>query len=130
MRRSPVLRVYHGHTVSWHIQVYTTSPVRLSPERTCSAPAKLPARPASRGAFDSFHVLALNARQLHQPPPPVALQRPIQISEKQDRFTWFLRLATFALVVAILRFAEDVLIPVALAALLAFLLTPMVVRLG
>jgi predicted PurR-regulated permease PerM len=66
----------------------------------------------------------------HPPTPIVALQRPLQIGEKQDRFTWFLRLATFALVVAILRFAEDVLIPVALAALLAFLLTPMVVRLG
>ncbi len=42
---------------------------------------------------------------------------------------WFFRLATFILVVAILRFAEDVLMPVAFAVLLAFLLTPLVVRL-
>jgi predicted PurR-regulated permease PerM/CheY-like chemotaxis protein len=42
------------------------------------------------------------------------------------------RLITFAaivLVVAVLRWAEDVIIPIALAALLAFLLTPLVVRL-
>ena len=53
----------------------------------------------------------------------------MQLRESSDRFTWFLWLATFALVVAILRFAEDVLMPVAFAVLLAFLLTPLVVRL-
>lgn len=53
----------------------------------------------------------------------------MQLVENSDRFTWFLRLATFALVVAILRFAEEVLLPVAFAVLLAFLLSPMVVRL-
>ncbi len=46
-----------------------------------------------------------------------------------DRFAWFLRLATFVLVVGMLRVAEDVLLPVAFAVLLAFLLTPLVVRL-
>jgi predicted PurR-regulated permease PerM len=60
---------------------------------------------------------------------PAYLRFPVQISENSDRFTWFLRLATFVIVVAILRFAEDVLMPVAFAMLLAFLLTPLVVRL-
>jgi predicted PurR-regulated permease PerM len=46
-----------------------------------------------------------------------------------DRFSWFFPLATFALVVAILRTGQDVLIPVAFSVLLAFLLTPLVVRL-
>ncbi|MGH7956182.1 MAG: AI-2E family transporter [Opitutaceae bacterium] len=53
----------------------------------------------------------------------------MQIVENSDRLSWFLRLATFVLIVAILRFAEDVLMPVAFAVLLAFLLTPLVVRL-
>lgn len=53
----------------------------------------------------------------------------MQIGEQSDRFTWFIRLATFALVVALLHFAQDVLIPIAFAALLAFLLSPVVVRL-
>ncbi|MBL9187120.1 MAG: AI-2E family transporter [Opitutaceae bacterium] len=42
---------------------------------------------------------------------------------------WFPRLATFALVVAMLRLAEEVLLPIAYALLLAFLLSPLVVRL-
>lgn len=42
---------------------------------------------------------------------------------------WFLGLASFALIIALLRYAEDVLVPVAFAVLLAFLLSPMVVRL-
>src|SRR5687768_11190826 len=54
---------------------------------------------------------------------------PVQIIESSDSFSWFFRLATFVLVVAFLRFAEDVLMPVAFAVLLAFLLTPLVVRL-
>lgn len=53
----------------------------------------------------------------------------MQLHDHSDRFTWFLRLATFVLVVAILRVAEDVLLPVAFAVLLAFLLSPLVVRL-
>lgn len=53
----------------------------------------------------------------------------MQIGEQPDRFTWFIRLATFVLIVAVLHFAQDVLIPIAFAALLAFLLTPVVVRL-
>ncbi|MEO6245493.1 MAG: AI-2E family transporter, partial [Opitutaceae bacterium] len=42
---------------------------------------------------------------------------------------WFPRLATFALVVAMLRLGEAVLLPLAFALLLAFLLSPLVVRL-
>jgi predicted PurR-regulated permease PerM len=49
--------------------------------------------------------------------------------ENSDRFAWFTRLATFVLVVASLRFAQDVLIPVAFAVLLTFLLSPLVIRL-
>lgn len=47
---------------------------------------------------------------------------------QSDRFTWFIRLATLVLVVTVLRFAQDVLVPVAFAVLLAFLLSPLVVR--
>lgn len=53
----------------------------------------------------------------------------MQLSERPDRFTWFLRLATLVLVVAILRIGQDVFLPVAFAVLLAFLLSPLVVRL-
>ena len=53
----------------------------------------------------------------------------MQLTHQPDRYTWFLRLATLVLVVAILRIAQDVLLPVAFAVLLAFLLSPMVVRL-
>lgn len=41
----------------------------------------------------------------------------------------FITFATFVLVIAVLRVAEDVMIPIALSFLLAFLLTPVVVRL-
>ncbi len=51
------------------------------------------------------------------------------LPDNQPPILWFSRLATFALVVAMLRLAEDVLIPIALALLLAFLLSPLVVRL-
>lgn len=54
----------------------------------------------------------------------------MQLTDKSSESpTWFFRLATFVLVVAVLRFAEDVLIPVAFAVLLAFLLSPLVIRL-
>lgn len=53
----------------------------------------------------------------------------MQIGEQNDAFTWFVRIATVALVIALLRFAQDVLIPIAFAGLLAFLLSPLVVRL-
>jgi predicted PurR-regulated permease PerM len=53
----------------------------------------------------------------------------VQIAQTTDRSNWFFRLATFVIVVGILRFAEEVLMPVAFAVLLAFLLTPLVVRL-
>ena len=53
----------------------------------------------------------------------------MQFSQSTDRFTWFFRLATCVLVVAVLRLAEDVLMPIAFAMLLAFLLSPLVVRL-
>lgn len=41
----------------------------------------------------------------------------------------FITFATFVLVIAVLRVAEDVMIPIALALLLAFLLTPLVLKL-
>ncbi|HVU32214.1 MAG TPA: AI-2E family transporter [Opitutaceae bacterium] len=53
----------------------------------------------------------------------------MQAGEQNEFFTWFVRLATIVLVVASLRLAEDVLLPIAFAALLAFLLSPLVVRL-
>lgn len=53
----------------------------------------------------------------------------MQLSSSSDRFAWFVRLATLVLVVGVLRVAEDVLVPVAFAVLLAFLLSPLVVRL-
>lgn len=55
--------------------------------------------------------------------------RLVEIGDHSDRFTWFIRLATFVLVVAVLRIGETVLLPIAFAVLLAFLLSPMVVRL-
>lgn len=53
----------------------------------------------------------------------------MEIPDPDDRFSWFLRLATFALIVTGLRVADEVLIPVAFAVLLAFLLSPLTVRL-
>lgn len=53
----------------------------------------------------------------------------MQPGEHSERFSWFFPLATLALVVAILRVGQDVLIPVAFSVLLAFLLSPLVVRL-
>lgn len=53
----------------------------------------------------------------------------MQFGDNSEHLTWFLRLATIVLVVAVLRLAEDVLLPIAFAALLAFLLSPLVVRL-
>jgi predicted PurR-regulated permease PerM len=53
----------------------------------------------------------------------------VQLADDRQRSNWFLQLAAFALVVAILRFAADVLLPIAFAVLLAFLLSPLVVRL-
>ncbi len=53
----------------------------------------------------------------------------LQIDENSERLSRFLRLATFVLVVAILYIAKDVLLPVAMAVLVAFLLAPLVVKL-
>ena len=53
----------------------------------------------------------------------------MKLAEPTDRFTWLIRLATFVLIVAVLRAGQDVLIPVVFAALLAFMLSPLVVRL-
>ncbi|HUR58868.1 MAG TPA: AI-2E family transporter, partial [Opitutaceae bacterium] len=53
----------------------------------------------------------------------------MKLAEPTDRFTWLIRLSTFALIVGVLRAGQDVLIPVAFAALLAFMLSPVVVRL-
>jgi predicted PurR-regulated permease PerM len=54
---------------------------------------------------------------------------PMQTSDSNERFSRFLTLATFVLVVAVLRVASEVMIPIALALLLTFLLSPVVVRL-
>ena len=54
---------------------------------------------------------------------------PVQIPDPTARFTTFIRLATVVLLVAILYFAREVLIPITFAVLLVFLLTPAVVRL-
>ncbi len=51
------------------------------------------------------------------------------LPENNDTLTWFLRFVTCLLVVAVLYWAQDVLLPVAFAGLLAFLLSPLVVRL-
>jgi len=53
-----------------------------------------------------------------------------RLPENNDRFTWFLRLITFVVVVTVLRVAEDVLMPIAFSILLAFLLSPLAVRLA
>jgi predicted PurR-regulated permease PerM len=53
----------------------------------------------------------------------------VQAGDNTDRIAWFFQLATFALIVAVLRLAEDVLLPLAFAVLLAFLLSPLVIRL-
>jgi predicted PurR-regulated permease PerM/methylmalonyl-CoA mutase cobalamin-binding subunit len=52
----------------------------------------------------------------------------LRLPENNDRLAWFLRLVTFFLVVAVLHVAEDVLMPIAFAVLLAFLLSPLAVR--
>jgi predicted PurR-regulated permease PerM len=54
----------------------------------------------------------------------------VELPENNDRFAWFLRLVTFILVVALLHVAEDVLMPIAFAVLLAFLLSPLAIRLN
>jgi predicted PurR-regulated permease PerM len=53
----------------------------------------------------------------------------VEIRQSSGDLSRFLRLATLALVIAALRFAQEVLLPIAFAALLAFLLSPLVVRL-
>jgi predicted PurR-regulated permease PerM len=56
-------------------------------------------------------------------------QLPVKLSSPHLRINGFFTLATFVLVVAILKIAEAVVIPIALTVLLTFLLTPFVVRL-
>lgn len=53
----------------------------------------------------------------------------MQSNDHSERVFQFIRFATFTLVVAILYFAREVLLPVAFAVLFAFLLSPLVVRL-
>lgn len=53
----------------------------------------------------------------------------MRVDKPTTSATRFITFATFVLVIAVLRIAEDVMIPLALAFLLAFLLTPLVVRL-
>lgn len=54
---------------------------------------------------------------------------PVKPNDVTARISWFVGLASFALIIVMLRYAEDVLVPVAFAVLLAFLLSPLVVRL-
>jgi predicted PurR-regulated permease PerM len=53
----------------------------------------------------------------------------MEIRENDRQLTWFIRLATVVLVVTVLRVAQEVLLPIAFAALLSFLLSPLVMRL-
>lgn len=53
----------------------------------------------------------------------------MKLPDANARFRGFVTLLTFVVVVAIMKVAEDVLIPIALTVLLTFLLTPFVVRL-
>jgi len=53
----------------------------------------------------------------------------MKIGDQSSRFSSFITLATFALVVGILKIAEEVFIPIALTVMLSFLLAPFVVRL-
>jgi predicted PurR-regulated permease PerM/methanogenic corrinoid protein MtbC1 len=59
------------------------------------------------------------------PAPPYSRQRP---SMRPERSNYFFRLASIAIVVAFLYFAQSVLIPLALATLFAFLLAPFATR--
>ncbi len=49
--------------------------------------------------------------------------------DNAQHFTWFVRLATAVLVIEILPLGQDILMPIAFAGLLAFLLSPLVVKL-
>lgn len=53
----------------------------------------------------------------------------MKIGDQNSRFSGFVTLATFVLVVGVLKVAEEVFIPIALTVMLSFLLTPFVVRL-
>ena len=53
----------------------------------------------------------------------------MNLGQNNEALNWFIRLATIVLIVAILRLAHEVLLPIAFAGLLAFLLSPLVVRL-
>jgi predicted PurR-regulated permease PerM len=65
-----------------------------------------------------------------RPPRATISAFPLHLPENTDRFTWFVRLASFVLIVTVLRLAQDVLLPMAFAVLLAFLLSPLVLRLN
>lgn len=54
----------------------------------------------------------------------------MKIGDQNSRFSGFVTLATFVLVVGILKVAEEVFIPIGLTVMLSFLLTPFVVRLN
>ncbi len=53
----------------------------------------------------------------------------MQIAETNERISRFITLATFVLVVTVLDLASDLMIPIALALLLTFMLAPIVIRL-
>lgn len=54
----------------------------------------------------------------------------MKMNDHSSRFSGFITLATFVLVVGILKVAEEVFIPIGLTVMLSFLLTPFVVRLS
>ena len=53
----------------------------------------------------------------------------MNLSRSHESYGWFFRIATVALIVAMLYLAREVLVPITFSALLVFLLTPAVVRL-
>ena len=59
----------------------------------------------------------------------VSARTTLQRSLQSEPFAWFFRLATFIMVVVILRLGREVLLPITFAVLLVFLLGPSVVRL-
>ena len=60
---------------------------------------------------------------------PTPSRRSMSVAKPVNSTTRFVTFASVVLVIAVLRMAEDVIIPIALSFLLAFLLTPIVVRL-
>lgn len=53
----------------------------------------------------------------------------VHLAKNTEQYKWLSQLAVFVLIVAILRLGQEVLLPLAFASLLAFLLSPLVMRL-